>query len=203
MLGSGYVLLMRAKSSSGELTVTERARRAQIVEAAVRTVAELGYAGASFKQIAARAALSSTGLISYHFAGKQELVDEVFQEILAVFGGFVLERVDVGGTAAEELRTFLLANVEFLRLHPDHLVALVRLRDHVTVRDGADSDHLALAALLREGQRRGEFREFDADVMAMFVLALRNGIAVKVREVDLDVCGDEWVEVVERATRQG
>jgi AcrR family transcriptional regulator len=58
------------------LTITERARRAQIVTAAIGTIAELDYAGASFKQIAARAGLSSTGLISYHFAGKQELVDE-------------------------------------------------------------------------------------------------------------------------------
>ena len=183
--------------------MTEQARRAQIVGAAIRTVAELDFARASFKQIAVRAGLSSTGLISYHFAGRQELVDEVFREALAVFGGFVLERVDVGWTAAEELRAFLLANVEFLRLHPDHLVALVRLREHVTAGDGANPDHLALAALLREGQRRGEFRAFDVDVMALFVLALRDGIVAKVGEVDLDVCGNELVEVVERAVREG
>jgi AcrR family transcriptional regulator len=194
---------MRAKSSSGELTVTEQARRAQIVGAAIRTVAELDYASASFKQIAARAGLSSTGLISYHFAGKQELVDEVFREILAVFKGFVLERVNLGGTAAEELRAFLLANVEFMRLHPDHLVALVRLKEHVTVGVGADSDHQALSALLREGQERGEFRVFDVDVMALFIMALRNGIVAKVGVVDLEACGSELVEVVERATKEG
>ncbi|MFC0067312.1 TetR/AcrR family transcriptional regulator [Umezawaea endophytica] len=194
---------MRAKSSSGELTVTEQARRAQIVGAAIRTVAELDYASTSFKRIAERAGLSSTGLISYHFAGKQELVDEVFREVLAVFGRFVLERMNLGGSAAGELRAFLLANVEFMRLHPDHLPALVRLREHVTVGDGADSDHVALAALLREGQRLGEFREFDVDVMALFIMALRNGIVVRAAVVDLEVCGAELVEVVERATKEG
>lgn len=181
--------------------MTEQARRAQIVGAAIRTVAELDYASASFKQIAVRAGLSSTGLISYHFAGKQELVDSVFEEILAVFGRFVLERMSGGGTAAEELRLFLLANVEFMRSHPDHLVALVRLREHATVGDGADSDHRALAELLRSGQRRGEFRSFDVDVMALFIMALRNGIVARASEVDLEVCGDELVEVVERATK--
>ncbi len=192
---------MRAKSSSGELTVTEQARRAQIVAAAIRTVAELDYAGSSFKQIAARAGLSSTGLISYHFAGKQELVDEVFKEILAVFGAFVLERMNREDTAAGELRAFLRANVEFMRRHPDHLVALVRLREHAAAGDGSDSDHRALADLLREGQRLGEFRAFDADVMALFVMALRNALVVKAGAVDLEVCGDELVEMVERATK--
>ena len=49
---------------------TEHARRAQIVGAAVETIADLGYGQASFAQIARRAGPSSTGLISYHFAHK-------------------------------------------------------------------------------------------------------------------------------------
>ena len=40
-------------------------------------LAELGYGATSFRRIADRAGLSSTGLISYHFKGKQELVDSV------------------------------------------------------------------------------------------------------------------------------
>jgi AcrR family transcriptional regulator len=43
-------------------TVTETARRAQIVRAAIDTIAQLGYRNASFAQIARRAGLSSTGL---------------------------------------------------------------------------------------------------------------------------------------------
>jgi AcrR family transcriptional regulator len=192
---------MRAKPSSAELTITERARRAQIVAAAIRTVAELDYAGTSFKQIAARAGLSSTGLISYHFADKQELVDEMLNEVLAVFGAFVLERMNREDTAAGVLRAFLRANVEFMRRHPDHLVALVRLRGPAAVGDGANPDHRALAELLREGQRHGEFRAFDADVMALLVMALRDGIVARMGAVDLEVCGEELVEMVERATK--
>ena len=37
---------------------------------AITTIAELGYASASFARIAKRAGLSSTGLISYHFANR-------------------------------------------------------------------------------------------------------------------------------------
>lgn len=196
---------MRAKTSSGELTLTERARRAQIVGAAIETVAEVDYAGASFKRIAAKAGLSSTGLISYHFAGKQELVDAVFREILATFGAFVLERMDQADTVAGELRAFLRANVEFIRRHPDHLRALLRLKPHVSVDDGgiADADHRQLAELLSEGQRRGEFGEFDSGLMAVFILALRNGVVAKADEIDLDACERELVAMVESATRRG
>src|SRR5687767_378747 len=112
---------MRAKS------VTEQARRAQIVEAAIATIAELDYAETSFKAIAARAGLSSTGLISYHFRNKQELVDVVFADVLARFGAFVQARMGQD-TVAGELRAFLAANIAFLREHRADMLAFLRIR---------------------------------------------------------------------------
>jgi AcrR family transcriptional regulator len=190
---------MRAKS------VTEQARRAQIVSAAISVLAEVGYAAASFKLIAAKAGLSSTGLISYHFRGKQELVDEVHAEVTRVFTAFVLERMDLGTTAAEELRAFLSANLRFLAGHRAHTMALHAVRAHVSTADG-EADRARCADLLREGQRAGEFRDFDADLMAVFVLALRDGVLARVgtgAEVDLDLCERELVTAVELATKRG
>ncbi|MEU4763421.1 TetR/AcrR family transcriptional regulator [Actinosynnema sp. NPDC023794] len=191
---------MRAKS------VTEQARRAQIVAAAIEALAELGYGATSFKQIAARAGLSSTGLISYHFKGKQELVDEVYAQVRRVFAAFVLERMDHSPTAAGELRAFLSANLRFMRAHRAHMVALAQVRPHVSEVETADDDHRGMADLLREGQRRGEFRDFDADTMAILVLALRNGVLARAAdhpEVDLDLCERELVTAVELATTRG
>ena len=191
---------MRAKS------LTEQARRAQIVAAAIEVLAELGYGATSFKQIAARAGLSSTGLISYHFKGKQELVDSVYAEVRRKFAGFVLERMDRGDGAAGELRAFLSANLRFLRAHRAHVVALAQVRPHVSDPDTADDDHREMADLLREGQRQGGFRDFDADTMAIFVLALRNGVLARAAdhpEVDLDLCERELLTAVELATTRG
>ncbi|TDD47082.1 TetR family transcriptional regulator [Nonomuraea terrae] len=53
-----------------DASVTNSARRAQIVGATIATIAELGYHQASFARIAERANLSSTRLISYHFDHK-------------------------------------------------------------------------------------------------------------------------------------
>jgi TetR/AcrR family fatty acid metabolism transcriptional regulator len=50
----------------------ETARRAQIMAAAIDTIAEAGFAGASFAPIAGKLGISR-GLISYHFAGKDAM----------------------------------------------------------------------------------------------------------------------------------
>ena len=67
--------------------------------AAVETIAELGYAKASFVQIAKRAGLSSPGLISYHFANKDDLISQVVAEVYAAGGAAVAPRSD-GATDA-------------------------------------------------------------------------------------------------------
>ncbi|CUR57284.1 hypothetical protein NOCA1120472 [metagenome] len=46
-------------------------------------VAEEGFARATFARIAERGGLSSTRLISYHFAGKDELVAAVVEHVVA------------------------------------------------------------------------------------------------------------------------
>ena len=86
---------MQARNSKGKLrpTFTEQARRAQIVSAAITTIAEVGYRNASFAQIAKRAGLSSTGLISYHFASKDELIGEVVVTVLVDLGAFMTDRM--------------------------------------------------------------------------------------------------------------
>jgi AcrR family transcriptional regulator len=79
-----------------ERTFTETARRAQIVQAAIDTIAELGYGRASLARIAERLGISK-GVISYHFAGKDDLIKEV-----------VLEVVESGrnGLSADDARRF-------------------------------------------------------------------------------------------------
>lgn len=190
---------MRAKS------LTEQARRAQIVAAAIEVVAELGYQATSFRQIAHRAGLSSTGLISYHFKDKQELVDEVYAEVLRRFGAFVLDRLDRADTAAGELRAFLSANLRFMAAHRAEMVAFLRLRPHVSERGVVEEDHRRMTDLLRAGQAAGEFRDFDPEVMAIFLLSLRIGVLTRAAEdagVDIELCERELLTAVELVTRR-
>lgn len=99
-------------------TFTESGRRAQIVQAAIEVAAEVGYAKASFSRIAKQAGLSSTGMISYHFAGKDDLMHEVVAEVTRVTTEFMAPRVSAAEGARERLRTFIESNIELLSVCP-------------------------------------------------------------------------------------
>ena len=62
-------------------TFIEEARRRQIVETGIQTIASQGFSHASLAEIARKAGISK-GVISYHFAGKEALVDEILRSLL-------------------------------------------------------------------------------------------------------------------------
>ncbi|GAB7188417.1 DNA-binding transcriptional regulator YbjK [Kitasatospora sp. Ki12] len=193
-------------------TFTESGRRAQIVRAAIEVVAELGYAKASFSRIAKQAGLSSTGMISYHFAGKDDLMHEVVAEVTRVTGAFMAPRVGAAEGARARLRVFIESNIELLALWPGHLKALIEVLPNLGGDDPATVGYQASMQALMEGQEQavraaqeaGEFREFDARLM---LVALRGAIdAVVMRWVgdpDFDVAeaGRELADIFDRATR--
>ena len=74
-------------------TVTEAARRRQIVAATIEVLAEVGHGATTFTRIARRAGLSSTGLISYHFTDKADLLDEVLAEVVREATSFMGPRI--------------------------------------------------------------------------------------------------------------
>jgi AcrR family transcriptional regulator len=186
-------------------TVTEQARRSQIVAAAIEVIAGRGSAQASFKAIADEAGLSSTGLISYHFANRQELIEEVGRQILDTFGEFVLERTRGVEEPAAVLHAFVEANVAFLRTHRSHASALVRIKQDVAPAELARSDQDQLAGVLRRGQTGGVLREFDPHLVAVFILSIRDGLIRQLElepGLDLDAAGREFAALVDLATRR-
>ncbi|MBE8521748.1 TetR family transcriptional regulator [Amycolatopsis sp. H6(2020)] len=189
-------------------TFTENARRAQIVRAAIETIGELGYAKASFGQIAKRAGLSSTGMISYHFDGKADLIAEVVRDVLATSLAYMRERIDAVQGPAAELRAYIESNLAFIAEHPIEITALLEsLRHGGGVTAGNDDwYHGAVDILeicLREGQRTGDFGRFDPRVTAITVRQAIDGIHTELIRrpgTDVDAYAAELVAIVERAT---
>ena len=197
---------MQAKSPDEGRTVTELARRAQIVEAAIETIAELGYPRVSFAQIAKRAGLSSTGLISYHFAGKRELMAQVVERIYGEIGAFMTERMKDQPTAREALCAYIEGNVEFTGTHGTRMKALLDIFINGDLHYDADSEQIALSPLeeiLRWGQATGEFRDFDVTVMATTLRRAVEGPAFLLTAnpgLDLKSYARELVTLFDRAT---
>lgn len=161
-------------------SVTTQARQAQIVAATIEVLAAGGYRDASFARIAERAGLSSTRLISYHFAGKHELIAAVVDQVIKRMADDVGARVQAAPDAASRLRTYIEAVVGFTATNREPMAALMEIFLSGGLRDGrggADAAGAAVAAILRDGQAAGQFRrDFDAGVVASAVQRAVEGV---------------------------
>jgi uncharacterized protein YdgA (DUF945 family) len=133
------------------------------------------------------------------------LIDEVGREILTRFGEFVLARTDGVEEPTAVLRGFIEANVEFLRLHRSHASTLLRIKNDLAAAELARSDQAALAEVLRQGQTSGVLRDFDPQLVAVFILSIRDGLIRQLDldpDLDLDAATREFTTLVEVATRK-
>ena len=185
------------------------ARRAQIVEAAIDTVAEVGYANASLSRIAVRLGISK-GVISYHFAGKDDLIAEIVSQVLQQARAYMQPRIEAQTTGPEMLRAYIESNLEFIRDNPNQLSAIVEIVRATFA--GANSPfsgnrdaavHI-LAELLTRFQTAGDFRpDFDPRSMAMAIRAVIDVAPSRLTDPDFDIdqYAREAVTIFDRATR--
>lgn len=209
---------MRSESSpigqESTRTFTETARRAQIVAAAIDTIAELGYGQASLARIAETAG-TSKGVIIYHFGGKDELIRELVAGLVARGVAYMEPQVDAEPTGAGKLRAYIESNLAFMRENRNHMVAIVEIALNARAADGSrlydfsvqDAGVAALEQLLAYFQGTGEFRAgFDPHVMAMAIRAAINAVPAQLaRDPALDVGhhAREIADMFHIATRPG
>jgi AcrR family transcriptional regulator len=200
-----------SRQAGQERSFIELARRAQIVEAAIETIAEVGYANASMERIAKRAGISR-GLISYHFAGKDELIAQVLVTVYTDGAMFMIPRIDAESTPSGQLRAYIESNLEYMRAHPSRMAATVALVVGGVLAEGLpgiDPDSTEglehLEELLRQGQAAGEFRDFDPAFMARAIRNVIDGIPPRLSEpgFDMDTCIRELTTLFDVATRSG
>jgi len=103
-------------------TFIEEARRQQIIEAAIETVAEIGFAKASLAEIAKEADISKA-VIPYYFGHKDELVEQTLRSIYARSDAYVGDRVAMHETALGKLRAYITAALAYVRDHRRNAVA--------------------------------------------------------------------------------
>ncbi len=188
-------------------TFTETARRAQSVSAAIETIAERGYARASYAQIAKRAGLSSTGLISYYFASRDELIEQVVTQVVTEISRFMADRVRTRSDAAGRLRAYIEGNIEFIASHRSQMKALLYIFLSGGLHYDATTDHTVTShveEILRQGQDDGELRDFDRRVMAMAIQRAIDGLPLLLEstpDLDLGAYANELVTLFDLGTR--
>ncbi|AUS77507.1 TetR family transcriptional regulator [Actinoalloteichus sp. AHMU CJ021] len=153
-----------------QLTLTEQARRTQLVEVTIGLVAERGYAGTSLSRIAEGAGITKAAVL-YHFPSKDAVVSAAHEHVLTALTGHVAEAVEAvppeGGPAA-----YVRAMIGHLREHPRHTRMIVE----AMTQGGGDGDYdpslrwRPLASLLAAArQARGVTSELDLRTLAITI----------------------------------
>jgi TetR/AcrR family transcriptional repressor of bet genes len=189
------------------------ARREQIIEAAIKTLDEIGYVKASLAQIASRAGIS-TALISYHFADKTDLMNHLLMKLIERSTAYILEKVHQESTPQKQLNTFIVASLAYQGTHAAHNAALLEIIFNARTPDntpyyklGDDEDEPILQELeqiLRNGQEQRVFGAFDVNVMASMIqgaIGEYMPISTITKKVDLETYSSQLVNIVNQAVK--
>lgn len=195
-------MTMRSESvPEPPLTRTQRARREDIVAAAITVLDRDGYAAASIERIAKEAATSKSTVL-YHFKTKEAINEAVVRLLYDNGGAYMTERIMAENSRPDMLRTYLSSNLRFIAENRAHVRAVNRIVQNAGL--GIDPDAVApLRHLLASGQETGEFGEFDPEVMALAIRAVVDGAAhhfTAHADLDIDHYIDQAVRLFDRAT---
>jgi len=164
----------------------EQIRRAQILEAALRTLSANGSASVTMEEIARAAGLSKGGLAHY-FTSKNELFQSTFKEFFdRVFQRVRDEIAGIEGPLEKLLGFELLFDME----DPDAKAGYPLLFDcmFLAVRDGTyralfdewvDNWVALLRDVIEQGVEQGIFRGVEAEPVARAISALYQGVATR------------------------
>ncbi|WP_071393352.1 TetR/AcrR family transcriptional regulator [Bacillus tuaregi] len=156
------------------------ARREQIIQACIDTLDELGYTDVSLTKVAKRAKVS-TGLISYHFSGKMDLINQTLLYLLNKKLAFISGKVVQAETPMSQLEAYIEASLAYQVANYKNNIALIEIIFNAKNEEGVpfykvddDEENDPLAAMLKEilveGQQRQEFsNEYDADMLCVLI----------------------------------
>lgn len=204
---------MRTKAArdAGPVTFTQRKRRDQLVDCAIDAIVELGFQGTSIGEVAQRAGVSK-GVVTYHFAAKDDLI---FAVVARIFDS-ITEALEtrLRGTSPETfVADYINAWVDYYRTQTRYMLAIGEIWGNF--RDERGQQHFGAQAVAGElgvvqrvleyGQDAGILGRFDARVMAVSIKAALDALLSQFAadpDLDLEAYGAELVTLFERATER-
>jgi AcrR family transcriptional regulator len=169
----------KTKPKRGRPVGDHKAKRAELLAAAVAVIAREGYAGASLRKVAARAGCT-TGAVTYYFANKEEMVTAVAENLFDVFDTLLEAKQD-----QVDIKTVLERWLDWMNADdPDPWFALFQLLVHAR-HEPAFAEvfqrrygryRRVLTSVLARGQREGTVRsDIPADLLADQLSAIGDG----------------------------
>ncbi|MFE9557471.1 TetR/AcrR family transcriptional regulator [Streptomyces sp. NPDC006703] len=196
---------MSARRSTGadRPSFTEQARRRQLIEATIDSIATRGYPATSLAAIAEQAGVSKAAVL-YHYASKDKLTEATLAHVLERFMAYVSERVEREDDPRGALVAYVRAMIGYQQANRRHVRVIVEmlLDDQGGTKLKTPGSHdtggrwQGLAALLTAGQEARAFREFDTRTVALAIGGAIDGVIAHWLvhpELDLDAASKELV----------
>lgn len=160
-------------------------RKAHLIDATLVCLKQYGFQGMSVRKICAQAGVSP-GLISHHYAGKDELVAEAYQAITRQVMGQLREAMQnaAGQGARERLSAFFQASLSEKLLNPHLLEAWLAFWGAVKTAEAINHAHdksykeyrSILAHALGQLALEECWVDFDSSLAAIGLTALLDGL---------------------------
>lgn len=184
------------------LTLTEQARRAQLIDVTIGLVAEHGYGGTSLARIAEGAEITKAAVL-YHFPSKDAVLREAHKYVLEALVGTVAAAVEAAAPT-DRPAAYIRSMIGHLREHPRHTRVIIE-----AMTDAGDLANTAdrwrpLADLLSAAREPG-LPDADARTLAIII---GGGIDSIVMErlndpgYDTAAAADLLATLVERSLRE-
>lgn len=187
----------------------DHVRKGQILSAAAAVLSERGYANTRVVDIA-KAAGTSPAAILYWFDGKDGLLAQALALREQEFHDRYTVKIESTDSASGQLRILIEAMLHHYDWGLWMELCVLALRDAgaAAERDRIDRRwRAALRAVIREGQKRGEFVDGDADETMFVLAALLDGmtplLAVKAKGVTPERVERTWLAEAARVLGPG
>lgn len=154
-------------------------RREQIILACIDVLEDVGYTKLSLTKVARKAKVS-TGLISYHFNDKNDLMNHTLEFLIKSRLDYISGKVAQVETLSLQLEVFIEASLAYQETHYKNNIALIEIVLNARNEKGTpyyrmeeeeeDLIILMLKEILEEGQKSGEFsRDFHPDMLCSVI----------------------------------
>ena len=180
--------------------------REELVTSAMRLFAERGVASTSVEAIAETAGYSR-GAYHSNFETRDEILDGVVARVVGSLGPELLATLRGEGGVLERLAAYIRGFLQYCARRPMETRALIAVIAHRTTAAADLYDELVKAslsdivALLEEGQRNGELREFDPVMMAGIIRRTLDAEGLRVAHgAPADTITDALTATFSRAT---
>ena len=159
-------------------------KRVNILEAAEKLFSELGYEGASTRQIAKEAG-ANMSMINYYFGSKEGVFMEIMGQRVSDFKHQLKEIKEMEATVMEKLllvveryATRILCNLTFHKMMQRELSLPHRPEMFSTIKSAMLENMSVIEGIITEGIEEGTFRKVDVRMLIATVMGTISNVAI-------------------------